>query len=86
MPRYAWILIAVLGAGGGTGGFIGASTQNQQLAEDMAEIKGDLKTITGGISAGRERTALLELQVTTLSRDLEKVRAELEALKETRRR
>ena len=86
MQRYAWIVAAALSAGAGGGGFIGATAQNEKLVEEVREIKADIRAISSGISVGRERTTVLEMQYQTMARDIDKLREQLEALREARRR
>lgn len=83
--RYILPILAVLGGGGGVGGFVGAQAQQERMASDVEEIKADVKAINRQISNSGERASLVERDVADLRNDFEELKADVKKLTERRR-
>lgn len=88
--QFIWPLVGfALGAGGsaGVGGFIGSSdkqadAQVVQMAKDVNETKGDVKTLVGTVNASAMSNALtfqrIDNDVANLRKEVEDVRKRVE--------
>ena len=74
-PRYLLPILAVLGGGGGVGGFVGAQAQQEQTRTAVEEIQRDVKGIRDTLSERGTQAALTNQAIQTLRLDLQRVEA-----------